>query len=119
MHKLILFIFFISTVVSCSSECGNEILKQEISPGKSFVATLFERNCGATTSFSQVVILSMADDEFNGDQVENYIFSMVGNYNIDLKWKNNTQLVISRPNIDKDIFKNESLWNGITIIYEN
>src|SRR4051812_41299549 len=100
-------------IVGCSKDqCGNEVKMEVISPDGKHIATLFERNCGATTRFDQVVTIRNNGSDFSGGDPENFIFTMVDRPRIKIEWNGATNLLISRPNIEKDIFKQLMFWDG-------
>jgi hypothetical protein len=78
------------------------------------VATLFERNCGATTDFSTIVNLRESSVKFKGDDLGAVIVK--GQHRIDLVWDDNTRLRLQcsdcRP---EDIFKQERSWKEVEI----
>ena len=78
------------------SSCENAVKFDITSPDGKYVATLFERNCGATADFSTVVNLRKASTKFNADDLA--ILVVRGQTQIDLAWDSNTtlRLAISR-----------------------
>ena len=69
-----------------SSNCGNRILKEVPSPDGAYVATLFERNCGATTPYYQVASLRSADSKFDPEMKDDWIVQVEQQPDILLKW---------------------------------
>jgi hypothetical protein len=56
-------------------QCANEVLLQRTSPDSRFVATLFERDCGATTGMVRVVALQGDGGTFVAERREDWIFA--------------------------------------------
>lgn len=118
--RMLLAGFICLIVVGCSGpECGNVILKESISPNGKKVALLFERNCGATTPFVQVVIIRDNGSDFDGNNTEDFIFTMKGQQLIEIQWENAKRLAIIRPLDKNNIFKEQKSWEGIEISYRN
>lgn len=107
-------------ISACSEQmCGNEILAEVPSPDEAYVATLFERNCGATAPFVRAVVIREKGDDFDGNDVERFIFTMRGRDNIGISWVGIDHLEIARPERGNDIFKSEPSWLGIRISYSS
>jgi hypothetical protein len=105
-------------VTGCfSSPCENTVRNEITSPDGKKIATLFERGCGATTPFIQVVMIRENGSKFRGDDPEDFIFTMKGEHPINIKWESANQLVIKRPSNKSDIFKEEKLWKEVNISY--
>lgn len=114
----ILFIIFSSTGCFQSFDCGEEIEKEISSPDGKYTATLFERNCGATTSFIPHINLRESNKKFKEDNLnrveEGYIKTPGTIENLTINWENNKTLKIKCPTCDS--FKSAN-WNDVNIIY--
>lgn len=99
------------------SKCENVVLKEIISPNGKQVAVLFERSCGATTPFVQVVMIRESGSAFKADDPESFIFTMRGKHEIGIQWEAADHLIIKRPQDANDIFKEIRLWKGTKISY--
>jgi hypothetical protein len=96
------------------SNCENAIRSEIQSPDGKFVATLFERNCGATTDFSTIVNLRESSRKFDGDNLG--IVITRGQHKFDLVWDGNTHLRLRCHDCRaEDIFKEERTWKDIHI----
>lgn len=105
-------------LVGCArTECGNRIIAEAISPDAKNVATHFERNCGATTPFVQVVMIRKIGSQFQGDNPESYVFTIQGSHAITVEWPDEDHLIIRRPPLRGDIFKAQPSWNDVQITY--
>jgi hypothetical protein len=106
------------TQLFSADDCSNEILSQAKSPDGKLVASLVQKNCGATTGYANIVYLSdvdMVDDKQKkwGDQV----YVLQGAPNISLAWKN-TDLKIKAPVNGPDVFLKKDEWKSVKILYE-
>jgi hypothetical protein len=66
--------------------CGNQILQDAISPDGKWIATAFERNCGAGSPFYRVVSLRPARRGFNSSATDNWVFRIRNRPKIELTW---------------------------------
>lgn len=99
------------------TSCSYKVLKQEDSPDTKYVATVFESNCGATAPFAQHVLLREASESFDGEKVDNIVFTARGRSVAEVRWLDSRHIIIRRvPNRD-DIFKELELFRGIIISY--
>jgi hypothetical protein len=98
------------------SGCDNKIKSENPSPDGKYVATLFERNCGATTDFSTIVNLRESSAKLKGEDLG--VLILKGEHKLDVIWEGNTRLRLQcrdcRPD---DIFKQEKTWQGIEISF--
>lgn len=95
-------------------DCSNEIKKEYASPSNKYTATLFYRDCGATTKYATVISLRYGVDEFLYTK-EDVIASQEGKSNITIEWDSNNVLRIfeSRDNL----FAAKTFWDGVKIEY--
>lgn len=119
VRRLIIGVFCIIAAGCFGPVCGNVVLEESISPDGKKVASLFERNCGATTNYVQVVIIRESESSFEGNKTEDFIFTMTGQQKIEIQWENANHLVIKRPSNANDIFKELKSWEGIEVSYRN
>jgi len=106
--------------------CGSRIVREVPSPNGSKRAVLFERDCGATTSFStQVSIISVGKKLSNEN---GNIFIADANHDsvpvdsqgvmaVDIAWKNNQEVEITYPTRAR-IFLRAPDYQGIRIGYK-
>jgi len=113
---------FVGILIYFADEmCENQIYKEYLSPNKSLKAIIFQRDCGATTSFStQISILD--SDEKLGNKSGN-IFIIKGYPNEvapTLNWESDNKLNIQHSlNGNEFKAKNSFGWfNSITITYK-
>lgn len=97
--------------------CSTDVIAESRSPDSKYVATHFERACGATTPFVQVVTVHESGTPFPGDEVGEFLFTMRGRPSITLEWTGPRELVVRRPDIAADIFAKASRWKDVAIRY--
>lgn len=91
----ILYVSFILLISGCSDICDVEILSEKNSPDGIYIATVFERNCGATAPFVRVVSLRHANSEFAPEDDDDWVFTIHGQSNINVLWNESKELKIS------------------------
>lgn len=115
---LVIVLNLVVVISGCTmSACGNNVLRDAISPDGKHIATVFERNCGATTSYVRVVMVRDSASSFDGGSIDDFIFTMQGQYKVDVRWESIGELVIVRAMRSQDIFKNLDSWQGIRVSY--
>lgn len=96
--------------------CSNEMLQTLSSPDLKMTAYFFERNCGATTPYERIVMLSPQDKPINYRAFESWIFVSEGQPNLHLAWENPQNLKVTITDVP-DIKKKLTDFRGITITY--
>ena len=96
--------------------CENNVLREPVSPDTKYVATVFKRDCGATTGYAQIVMIRENKSEFRGDNKEEDIFTMEGLLDINVYWKDSRHLVIEP--LDKNaVFVKRESWRDVAVSY--
>lgn len=113
MKKIFITILFI--LPGCNDICEDQIIFDEYSPNKEYIATAFERNCGATTSFATIISMRHFGKTFNPNDYENWIFKMHGRVPIDVKWKGEVDLSISF--FAGELLIQKTKWKDVNIRY--
>jgi hypothetical protein len=75
-----------------SVNCGQSIMLEATSPDGKYIATVFERNCGAVTPFVRVVSIRRRESQFNGDDVRTWVFVTKDQPTIQIRWFGEKQL---------------------------
>ena len=88
---LILWILVFVHYVPSHGLCGNEVIRQTSSPDGRYVATFFERSCGATTPFSRMISLSAADGKY---EIESPVFSLRDQPDVAVRWIDPRRLAV-------------------------
>lgn len=115
MRSLVYLIFCLVVTACVGSPCGNTVLSQTVSPDNKYVATVFKHDCGATTPFVRVVTIRAVGREFEGNDVDEYVFTMRGDHAISTHWNSPKHLVIRRPEVASEIFKELKSWKDVHI----
>lgn len=97
-----------------ASGCEDKIKIETKSADGKYVATLYERDCGATTDFSTIVNLRVSSARCKGDDLG--VVILKGQHHLDVVWDGNTKLQLKcddcRP---EDMFKQEKTWKDVEI----
>ncbi len=91
----------LSSALSGESMCENEIVHQETSIDGRKKAVVFERNCGATTSYSTHVRLLRADTALP-DESGNVFVAYVDPSLVHLSWTGAESLILSCPKLPQE-----------------
>lgn len=101
---------------SLTGDCANTIKSEAQSPDGRYVATVYVRDCGATTDSSSIISLRPRSSRFNDE--EGRVFVNKGEQPITLKWNNRVNLSIKCLGCSAEtIFKHDKTWNDISISY--
>lgn len=119
--SLLLFAVLGSTFSGCAfllrSSCGNTVKSEVRSPDGKYIATLFERDCGATTDFSTIVSIRESSTEFKPDDLG--VFVVKGQPKIDLAWDGEAGLRLHcKACRAEEIFRQQRAWKDINISFQ-
>jgi hypothetical protein len=127
LRKLLFPISFllIAGLAACDdSLCGNTVLHTSRSPDQRHVATLFARDCGATTNESLQIMLSDAAERPSGsgnvfiaELPAQTDFQSESGQGIDIIWQDDRSLLIQFDSQAR-AFKQESVVEGIKVRYQ-
>ncbi len=120
------FLVLLSSCLNIPEDCRNRIFSDVYSPNNKLKAVLFQRDCGATTSFSSQVAILPADKKLP-NQVGN-IFTADSNHGlaisgfgggpkIEIFWVSDSELLIKRESRAK-VFYSIPLFENVKIRYE-
>jgi hypothetical protein len=113
---LLILTAYMASVCACST-CSDTLISSVKSADGGLVATVFERNCGATTDFSSMVNLQNSSDKFNAN--EGRLFVAKGRYDVSVTWTGPKQLVITCNGCQRrDIFREVTAEGDIDISYK-
>lgn len=108
---------FLLSINACTgSLCGNEIIGEYQSPDGRYVATVFERNCGATTPYERVVSLRESRAKFDPENQGDWIFTSRRQPQINISWKDTNKLIVVLQG-QREIFTQREFWKTVQIIY--
>jgi hypothetical protein len=99
--------------VACEPECADDVVSYEGSPDGRYVATVFVRNCHATSPFVTIVSIRPRDEAFDPDG--EYVLSVHGRVPVSVRWESATQLAVSHPSAR--VYRSERSWRDVTIRY--
>jgi len=103
--------------------CGEEITSEIISPDGRYVAAVFVRNCGATTSYATHVNLRRFTGTFrtnwSGTITDGEVFVTHSGPGFPILWENSSRLIISCRGCQREdgVFKQEKSWGNVGIAY--
>lgn len=118
----IAFPILVVTTASCEDlpalfSCDDETLQEVKSPNGGFVATVFVRDCGATTDFSTLLSLRKAGQAFSPDKDDQGIqTSFEGRHEVKIRWLSARKLEVVLPKARP--VKRHNRWQAITITYK-
>ena len=110
---LVLYLF----LVSCDDLCGNELIQEATSPDGDYVASVFERNCGATTQFIRGVSIRSSEDRFDPDDFDRWVFSTRGQPKLEVSWQGEKHLKVTLTGFG-DVSRQKTEWDGVSISYD-
>lgn len=118
MKTISLLLFLSVALISCGrGSCSNVIVSEAVSPDKKYTATIFERNCGATTPFIQIVSLRFTKSKFNPENYSDWVFTIHGKTAVKLNWEDTNKLIISFAGTGDQPTKHAN-WREISISYK-
>jgi hypothetical protein len=92
----------------------NTVRTEAVSPDGRHIATLYERDAGATTDTGTVVSVRPAQARFRGGR--NVVFVSPGPTIVTLQWRSPTHLHIAHDPLAR-VYRQEPRWRGIRITY--
>lgn len=95
-------------------DCADAVKARARSPDGQYVATVFERDCGATTDFSTHVELRNTDELLTSSKHVS-ILTIAGRVTVDVKWRTDRTLLVLFPKAN--IFAKLDSWQDVDIIY--
>jgi Family of unknown function (DUF5412) len=123
-HSLIIIAIMVMSGCTLYAECSEAIFDQAKSPDGKYVANLFQRNCGATTSLIYHVNLRKSSEQISYDSygrvTDGQIF-LIRNQVLSVTWRDEKTLVIKCNNClteDKPSIYQKT-WENINILFES
>jgi hypothetical protein len=99
------------------TDCSNEVLQEAMSSDGKYIATAFERNCGATTPFARIVGVRSGRSRFDSESTDEWVFTVEGQPDIQLTWMAPERLTIRYAG-GGHVFRKAVIWYGLVISYE-
>ena len=97
--------------------CNSEVLREVTSPDGKQTATVFERNCGATSPVVRIVSLRPVATDFDGDDTETWIFAIEGPSAIRATWQGGDRLTLKFSG-SWPVLRQATMGSGVAISYE-
>ena len=97
-------------------DCSNEILLETSSSDQRYTATVFERNCGATTRFVTIVSRRVAGTRFDTEATDNLVLALSGRISMTLRWATDRHLIVAGAGPIPDALR--SSWEDVKISFE-
>ncbi len=120
MQHSLLIIALALTQLGCRV-CGETIRTEVKSPDERYVATVFERNCGATTPYVTHVNLRESPEELrassSGTVVDGEIYTVRGQPQLKLTWSSDSSISIETIG-GEEILGRESIWKEVKVTYK-
>lgn len=117
-HSLFFMPLMFALIAGCGeSLCGNEVIIELPSPSKNYVATVLERNCGATTPYVRVVALRPFGSKLNAESFEDWVFTAEGQPAIEIKWEDDNTLEIKSSGGGRPGTRHDA-WKQVKISYQ-
>jgi hypothetical protein len=107
-------------LVGCDSgilfSCDDTVKGSFTSPNGTYIATVYERDCGATTDFTTHVNLRTKSAGFKGGR--NVVFVSEGKHAVGVEWQNDTTLRIECADCAEDeIYGRTTSWKNVAVSY--
>jgi hypothetical protein len=111
-------LFLVLLLIACDSNiCSNELKNEAVSSDGKYVASIFERNCGATTPFVQVVSLRLSNMKFDPENHDEWVFTIHGKSNVEVDWTDVDRLQVSYSSTGDEPTKRTN-WQDVVISYK-
>ena len=78
--------YYYARSLALFSTCGNDVLAEAPSPDGAYVATVFERNCGATTPYYRVVSLRPRTIKFDPEEKSGWVLEVRNRPEVKVAW---------------------------------
>ncbi len=96
--------------------CSDTVVSTAQSLDKRYLAIIVDRDCGATTSYAQHVLLK--ETSTNNEIVDASTVSVIQGQGIkQLVWRDNHTLIVEFDHTDSKFFHKDIKWKDITILY--
>jgi len=119
MLRRIFWVTLSLSMLNCSfSLCDNTNIYSVHSPNNRFVATVFQRGCGATTPTLSIVSIRTLSSEQDLDKVEDWIFSIKADSGVEAMWLSDDKLNISYVWQGDAPSRKKNIWKQVSILYQ-
>ena len=101
-------------IYSLQFDCENVVLQEAISPNGRYAATVFERDCGATTSADRIVSMRFASEPFNPEQPDQVVLRVGLRPNITVRWAADDRLLVRTYSTTRYLQRRPS-WSDVRV----
>jgi hypothetical protein len=101
--------------------CSHSILSGASSPDGRYVATVFERNCGAVTPYTRVVSIRRGGIQFDGEDDRAWVFVMKDQPTIKIRWSGQRHLNIASEGYSRTSREQRlktARWEDVEVVQE-
>jgi hypothetical protein len=106
--------------IGLTGDCSDETKLVVSSPDGRYVATWYERDCGTTTRFANIVSLRAAEAKFDPSDAAARIWVAKNQPRLRIRWQDDSTLRVECEECPKrDIVKQVKSWQGVTILHSN
>jgi hypothetical protein len=101
--------------------CSHIILSEATSPDGQYVATVFERNCGAVTPYTRVVSIRHRRSRFDDEDDRAWVFVMKDQPTIQIRWSGQRHLSVTSEGYSRTSREQRlktALWEDVEIVQE-
>ena len=96
--------------------CDDTVKGSLTSPDGKCIATVYERDCGATTDFTTHVNLRTTSAGFEGGK--NVVFVAKGKHTVAIEWQNDVTLRVECTDCaENEIYASTASWKNVAISY--
>lgn len=99
-------------------DCSNETLSEAVSSDGVLTATVFERNCSATTPFVRIVSVRATTAAFDADAENRQLFVIEGQPDVQVAWTASAPYYLSVKFGSGEIVKQALIWYGVVVSYD-
>lgn len=93
------------------------MLSEHESPNGKYVASVFERNCGATTPYVQVVAMRTSENTFDPEMYDDWVFTIHGRTELKVSWVEDGKLSIDYSGTGDQPTQREK-WRDVVVSYD-
>lgn len=95
-------------------DCADTVNHEVSSPRKRFVAAVVERDCGATTDYSTLVIVRRTEEPLDA-KTQSPVFVIKGRNDVQVVWGDDNDLAVNYQS--GETFKRETAYGDVRIEY--
>jgi hypothetical protein len=96
-------------------DCADTVKNEVASPGGRYIATVLERDCGATTDYSTNLVVRGFKEPLDPSG-QHLVLTVEGRTPIPLEWTSDESLTVVLPSTE--LFTKQETWRDVRIVYE-